>query len=504
MKTSKSLVLAPAVAVAVSGLIAVPAFASAASTTPSESSDSIELPTDLPKAGPATVQPPQSPDGSASATESADASEFPSASATQSPEASTPEAILETDQVSQADIADKNKGIRFSGTGFTPEGKATVTVVGTEGTEYEPKSTLTVTEDGEVNGRYFFTASEGAKVPTGTYTLFLTDLKSEQESEKVEFEVVEKVDESASPTPTETKDATESASPTPTETATESATPAPTETTTAPASPTPSQTATESASPAPTQTPSQTPSATPPQTPSATPSQTPSATPSATPSTTPSATPSATPSTTPETTETPSATPTAEAVDPQLAIDPTELTSEAFSSSDGGVTVSVTDAVPQSTVALTITHAQGKVSRFEAEKTVNAEGTAVFELHPDGKAVLGEYTVAVDVEGAEDLTGSFTVVTNGTEVERDDDEDDAQGGDSGSGSDNGSDSGSDDNGSNGGNSGSDNSRSGNAADLPRTGTELTGVALGAGLLVVGAAAVVLTRRRGASSDPAEN
>src|SRR5690606_40564984 len=69
----------------------------------------------------------------------------------------------------------------------------------------------------------------------------------------------------------------------------------------------------------------------------------------------------------------------------------------------------------------------------------------------------------------EDLTGAFTVVTNGTEVERDDDEDDAQGGDSSSGSDNGSDSGSDDNGSNGGNSGSDNSRSGNAADLPRTG-----------------------------------
>ena len=168
------------------------------------------------------------------------------------------------------------------------------------------------------------------------------------------------------------------------------------------------------------------------------------------------------------------------------------------------MTVSVTDAAPESKVALTITHAQGKVSRFEAEKTVNAEGTAVFELHPEGKAVLGEYNVTVDVEGAEDLTGAFTVVTNGTEVERDDDEDDAQGGDSGSGSDNGSDSGSDDNGSNGGNSGSNNSRSGNAADLPRTGTELTGVALGAGLLVVGAAAVVLTRRRGASSDPAEN
>ena len=502
MKTSKSLVLAPAVAVAVSGLIAVPAFASAAST-PSESSDSIELPTDLPKAGPATVQPPQSPDGSAGATESSDASE--------APEAGTPEAILETDQVSQADIADKNKGIRFSGTGFTPEGEATVTVVGTEGTPYKPKSKLTVTEDGEVNGRYFFTASEGAKVPTGTYTLFLTDLKSEQESEKVEFEVVEKVDESATPAPTET--ATESASPTPTETATESASPTPTETATESATPTPTESATPTGEP--TQTPSAQPTQTdeprqPLQTPSATPSQTPEATqtPSATPSQTPEATqtPSATPTETTEATETPSATPTddptAEAVDPQLAIDPTELTSEAFSSSDGGVTVSVTDAAPESKVALTITHAQGKVSRFEAEKTVNAEGTAVFELHPEGKAVLGEYNVTVDVEGAEDLTGAFTVVTNGTEVERDDDEDDAQGGDSGEGSDSG-DKGSD-SGSNGGGSGSDNSRSGNAADLPRTGTELTGVALGAGLLVVGAAAVVLTRRRGASSDPAEN
>ena len=393
MKTSKSLVLAPAVAVAVSGLIAVPAFASAAST-PSESSDSIELPTDLPKAGPATVQPPQSPDGSAGATESSDASESASASesATEAPEAGTPEAILETDQVSQADIADKNKGIRFSGTGFTPEGEATVTVVGTEGTPYKPKSKLTVTEDGEVNGRYFFTASEGAKVPTGTYTLFLTDLKSEQESEKVEFEVVEKVDESATPTPTET--ATESASPTPTETATESASPTPTETATESATPTPTESAT------PTGEPTQTPTGEPTQTPSAQPTQTdeprqPLQTPSATPSQTPEATqtPSATPTETTEATETPSATPTddptAEAVDPQLAIDPTELTSEAFSSSDGGVTVSVTDAAPESKVALTITHAQGKVSRFEAEKTVNADGTAVFELHPEGKAVLG-------------------------------------------------------------------------------------------------------------------
>src|SRR5699024_636986 len=122
--------------------------------------------------------------------------------------------------------------------------------------------------------------------------------------------------------------------------------------------------------------------------------------------------------------------------------------------------------------------------------TANEDGTAVFRLHPEGKAVLGTYNVSVAIEDFdEELTGTFQVVTNGTDVERDDDEDDAQGGDGG-GSDDGSDSG--DSGSGGG---SDDSRSGNAADLPRTGTELTGVALGAGLLVVGAAAVVLTRRR---------
>src|SRR5699024_8191837 len=145
--------------------------------------------------------------------------------------------------------------------------------------------------------------------------------------------------------------------------------------------------------------------------------------------------------------------------------------------------------------------------------TTNDEGDAVFQLHPDGKAVLGDYSVRVSGDGFDERTGEFTVVTNSTEVERDDD--DSQGGadgsdegDKGAGDNDPGDGGSDGSGSSDGNGrsggSSDGSRSGNAADLPRTGTELTGLALGAGLLVVGGAAVVITRRRAAQADPAEH
>ena len=138
MKTSTSLVLAPAVAAAIFGVIAVPAFASAASPNPSESSDSIELPDHIPTGGPATVQPTDgAQDSSAPETSAPD-----STATTQAASEAAPEAILETDQVSQKDIADKNKGIRFSGTGFTEEGKATVTVVGTDGSYYTPPSEI--------------------------------------------------------------------------------------------------------------------------------------------------------------------------------------------------------------------------------------------------------------------------------------------------------------------------------------------------------------------------
>lgn len=106
MKTSKSLVLAPAVAAAVSGLIAVPAFASTASPT-TDSSDSVELPDNIPTGGPATVNP-------------TDSAEPKSQSSEEASDDADPQAIVEAAEVSQKDIADEKKGIRFSGTGFSP------------------------------------------------------------------------------------------------------------------------------------------------------------------------------------------------------------------------------------------------------------------------------------------------------------------------------------------------------------------------------------------------
>ncbi|MBR7502803.1 LPXTG cell wall anchor domain-containing protein, partial [Mycobacterium tuberculosis] len=83
---------------------------------------------------------------------------------------------------------------------------------------------------------------------------------------------------------------------------------------------------------------------------------------------------------------------------------------------------------------------------------------------------IGKYDVSVtganDTDDESPLTGSFKVVG--------DDQ-----GNGGGGSDDGKD---------GGNGGG-------GSDLPRTGAELTGLAAGAGLLLVGGAAVVLTMRR---------
>ena len=57
---------------------------------------------------------------------------------------------------------------------------------------------------------------------------------------------------------------------------------------------------------------------------------------------------------------------------------------------------------------------------------------------------------------------------------------------------------------NGGNDDGDNGDAGNGGDLPRTGTELTGLVGGAGLLLIGGAAVAMTmRRKKVAQDPAE-
>src|SRR5699024_7576360 len=117
--------------------------------------------------------------------------------------------------------------------------------------------------------------------------------------------------------------------------------------------------------------------------------------------------------------------------------------------------------------------------------TCNENRAAAFAIYgtsaSDPSAYLGKYDVEVtganDTEDEDALTGSFEVVAD----------EDGNGGGTG-GDDDGSSDGNDDDG-NGDGSGD------GGSDLPRTGAELTGLAAGAGLLVVGGTAVVLTMRR---------
>ncbi|UVI35895.1 LPXTG cell wall anchor domain-containing protein [Brevibacterium spongiae] len=435
------------------------------------------------------------------------------------------------------DIADDKKGIGFSGTGFTPDEKATVTVVGTDGTEYSPEKKLTVDEKGQVSGTYFFTVTEGAKVPVGEYSLYLTDLKSEKKSSKVTFEVVSKASEVDEPGSTDDKcDSATGPIKTPSESPSESETPAPSETKTeepTTEAPKPSETKTEeptTEAPKPSETKTEEPTTKAPKPSESTP---PAPSPSETDDTDEDKSdkdesdkapaddvkpgPAEAPKDEP-TTEAPKsddaedadaaddgkqeesdkpaddaksddakseddaaestgpASPGSEekkapaAATQSLSIDPTEISSEDFLNK--GIKLGVTGAQPGEKITITVEHAQGKVDRYTMTKEADSEGKATFGVQAKVKAVLGTYNVRAQAESFDEPQGgSFTVLTNGTAVDE---------GGNGSGS---NDSGS---------------------DLPRTGAEMTGLALGVGLLAVGAAAVIITRRRmNASDDPAE-
>nr|WP_245395843.1 LPXTG cell wall anchor domain-containing protein [Brevibacterium permense] len=103
-------------------------------------------------------------------------------------------------------------------------------------------------------------------------------------------------------------------------------------------------------------------------------------------------------------------------------------------------------------------------------ETAKADGVVGFSIYgtsaSNPEAYLGKYDLEVtganDTEDESALTGSFQVVA-------------------------------DEDGTGGGND--DGNGDGGGSDLPRTGAELTGLAAGAGLLLVGGAAVVLTMRR---------
>ncbi|MFE1082195.1 LPXTG cell wall anchor domain-containing protein [Brevibacterium sediminis] len=502
MKTSR-LVLAPAVAVALTGLAGAPAFAATEST--------------------ASV--PQQPLCAQGDQQSSSSSESDSSV----PDESDPQATLAQAQVTRADIADDKKGIGFSGTGFSPDQKATVTVVGTDGTEYSPDKKLTVDEDGKVSGTYFFTVTDGAQVPVGEYSLYLTDLKSEKKSSKVTFEVVSKASEVDEPGKGDDDKCDSATGPikTPDETPSETKSPEPSETkteepTTEAPKPSPSETKTEdptTKAPEPTETKTEEPTT---EAPKPSPSETKTEEPTTeAPKPSPSETdkgedkddkapadgvkpgPAEGPkdeapkSDEPKVDETDGAedgkkaedeapestgpaSPGTEDKKPAAAaqasmfINPTEVSSEDFL--NDGIKIGVSGAQPGDKVSITVEHAQGKVDRYTMTKEADSDGKVTFGVQAKVKAVLGTYNVRAQAESFDEPQGgSFTVLTNGTAV---------------------------DEGGNGAGNGSGSNDSG--SDLPRTGAEMTGLALGVGLLAVGAAAVIITRRRmNASDDPAE-
>ncbi|PCC44283.1 LPXTG cell wall anchor domain-containing protein [Brevibacterium aurantiacum] len=163
----------------------------------------------------------------------------------------------------------------------------------------------------------------------------------------------------------------------------------------------------------------------------------------------------------------------------KLSIEPKEVSASDFVKQDKGVQIMAAGFEEGEKVSLEVVAGPENVEGITLDETANADGVAAFSIYgtsaSDPSVYLGKYNVEVtganDTEDESALTGSFEVVA---------DED----GNGGGGNDDG------DNGNN-----DDDGNGDGGSDLPRTGAELTGLAAGAGLLVVGGAAVVLTMRR---------
>lgn len=170
----------------------------------------------------------------------------------------------------------------------------------------------------------------------------------------------------------------------------------------------------------------------------------------------------------------------------QLSLDRYELTAKEFLNKETGVQIGVVGLKSNEkfTYSVTKVDGDGKVEDYENEATADKEGRWGTTLHgvQKGQSIesfVGKYKVTVKSEQGE-LTDHFTV----TSGKKNDNDDDAEAGDNDS--DNGSD--------NGSGSGND-SNAGNSSNLPRTGAGLTGLIAGGALLTVGAATVLITRRR---------
>jgi LPXTG-motif cell wall-anchored protein len=154
----------------------------------------------------------------------------------------------------------------------------------------------------------------------------------------------------------------------------------------------------------------------------------------------------------------------------KLSIDPKEIAAADFVKEDKGVQITAEGFEEGENVTLEVVAGPENVEGITLEETANADGVVGFSIYgtsaSNPEAYLGKYDLEVtganDTADEEALTGSFQVVA-------------------------------DEDGTGGGNDDDGNGDGG--SDLPRTGAELTGLAAGAGLLLVGGAAVVLTMRR---------
>lgn len=154
----------------------------------------------------------------------------------------------------------------------------------------------------------------------------------------------------------------------------------------------------------------------------------------------------------------------------KISIEPKEIAASDFVKKDKGVQIKVQGFEEGEDVSLEVVAGPENVEGITLDETANEDGVAAFSIYgtnaSDPSAYLGKYDVQVtganDTDAEKALSGSFSVVA--------DEDGNGGGSDDGDGGDGG-------------------------PDLPRTGAELTGLAAGAGLLVVGGAAVVLTMRR---------
>ncbi|WP_347032319.1 hypothetical protein [Brevibacterium paucivorans] len=179
-----------------------------------------------------------------------------------------------------------------------------------------------------------------------------------------------------------------------------------------------------------------------------------------------------------------------------LKVSPKEVTPGDFVKKDKGVTLVVTGLKPNEKFRYSVSKQDGgKVKTLFKEVQANKDGVWSFTVYgQEGSnglsGFLGTYKVTVKSEEGV-LTDTFTVTNTPGK------KDDAKPGDKGDGKDNGDAKGGD-NKNTGNDSGQSNNAKGNGKSsnaLPRTGMELSGLIAGGVLLTVGAATVLVTRRR---------